>query len=138
MPRLDYKSLAIAFVAELGADILIQAFLMTIFTANLLSGSETPEQRDQVLQEAMNTTALCPTIFIFGMLTTVAGGYLAARLARRIPYYHGLAMGVVGLVYAMLMWNANARWYDYIGVLLTIPASIYGAHIARRHIPSET
>ena len=35
---------------------------------------------------------------VFGTAaTTIGGAYLAARIAKRIPYYHGLAMGIVGM-----------------------------------------
>ena len=67
-------------------------------------------------------------------LTTVAGAYLAARLARRIPYYHGLAMGVIGVVFGLFFWHQDAIWLDYLGVILTIPLSLFGSHLARNRM----
>ena len=45
---------------------------------------------------------------VFGMATTVLGGYLAARIAKRIPYYHGLAMGIVGMLFILITWDAGS------------------------------
>jgi hypothetical protein len=68
----------------------------------------------------------------------VGGAYLAARLARRIPYYHGLAMGILGVLFVLVTWNREAGWLNVLGMLVTIPASLYGAHLAKKHMPAES
>jgi hypothetical protein len=71
---------------------------------------------------------------MFGTATTIGGGYLAARLAKQIPYYHGLAMGVLGIVYILVGWNGDLGWLNVLALLITIPASLYGAHLAKKHM----
>jgi hypothetical protein len=80
------------------------------------------------------TTAFVPWAMVLGTATTIGGGYLAARIARRIPYYHGLAMGVLGILASMYFWRSDATGFFYIGLVLTIPASLYGAHLAKKFL----
>ena len=47
-------------------------------------------------------------------------------------------MGVLGIVYSLLFGSAEARWVTYIGILISIPVSLFGAHLAKKHIPAES
>ena len=66
-----------------------------------------------------------------------AGGYVAARIAKKIPYYHGLAIGVAGILFIFAFWPDDAGWLDWVGLLITIPLSLYGSHLAKGHITEE-
>jgi hypothetical protein len=134
LPRLDFKSLVIAFVAELGTDEVVQYLLFYLVAPELPADGATDEQRTQFVKLVLETTAYRPWAFVLGMITTVLGGYVAARMAQRIPYYHGLAMGIVGVVFMLATWDESATGYEYVGLLITIPASIFGAHFARRYV----
>jgi hypothetical protein len=79
-----------------------------------------------------------PWMMLLGTSTTVGGAYLAARLARRIPYYHGLAMGILGVLFILVTWDRGLGWLNLLALLVTIPASLYGAHLAKKHLPTET
>lgn len=137
MPPISIKAIAIAFSAEVGADILISFFVFYLFGQGLITPEMNQADFEKVRQTVFDTTAYLPCMFVLGTATTVLGGYLAARLARRIPYYHGLAMGIVGLVFSLALWRADMIWLDYVGLVITIPASIYGAHLARKHMPLD-
>jgi nicotinamide riboside transporter PnuC len=138
VPRISFKAIAIAFIAELAADILCQLFLFALFAGDMANSQMTAEEQQAFAQKVIETTALLPWAMVLGMATTVGGAYFAARLAQRIPYYHGLAMGIVGIVYILLMSRGDFDGYTWIGLLLTIPASLFGAHLARKHMPPET
>jgi hypothetical protein len=43
-------------------------------------------------------------------------------------------MGVIGLAYVLLLWRAEPIWLDYLGAILTVPLSLFGAHLARRRM----
>ena len=138
MSRIDWKAVIIAFAAEIGADHLITIFAFAIFAQGMVTPDMSHEEFMKVQKTVIDTTAFVPTMFVRGTLTTILGAYLAARLAKRLPYYHGLAMGIAGIVFSLVFWPDVAKWHDYVGLLITIPASIYGAHLARKHIPQET
>ena len=72
--------------------------------------------------------------FTYGFLSVAAGGYVTARLARRLPMRHAAAMGIVqaGLtIAAMLSPLANhaspLQWI--ITAILSIPAAMVGGAI---------
>jgi hypothetical protein len=138
MPPLSYRAIAIAFAAELVADFVISMFVFSFFAGDLLTPDMAEGEFDTVVRKVMETTAYVPWIMLFGTATTVGGAYLAARIAKRIPYYHGLAMGIVGMLFIVITWNSEIIWPNVLGLLITIPASLFGAHLARRHMPEES
>lgn len=137
MPPISFKAVAIAFVSELVADLVIQSVLFVMFAQDMLTEGMTDEDLAKVRTAVLETTAYIPWTLVFGTATIIGGGYLAARIAKRIPYYHGLAIGIVGVVFSLMLWNANVGAVEYLSLVITIPCSIYGAHLARKHIPPE-
>ena len=77
----------------------------------------------KVSQMVYDTTAYLPWAMALGTATTIGGGYLAARIAKSVPYYHGLAMGVRDRVHPAVR-PADARWLAYLAILVTIPVSL--------------
>lgn len=69
--------------------------------------------------------------FAYGVVCVAAGGYVAARIARRLPIKHAAAMGIVqaGLtIMAMLSPEANhaTRLQWITTAILSIPAALAG------------
>lgn len=78
--------------------------------------------------------------FAYGLTCVAAGGYVTARLARRLPIKHAAAMGIVqaGLtIMAMLSPEANhATRLQWIATaILSIPAALAGGALykGRKH-----
>lgn len=74
--------------------------------------------------------------FAYGLLCVAAGGYIAARVARRLPVQHAAAMGIVqaGLtVLAMLSpvgpHASRSQWIAT--AILSIPAALGGGSVYR-------
>jgi len=42
------------------------------------------------------------------------------------------------MLYIVISWDSELVWPNVLGLLITIPASLYGAHLARRHMPEES
>jgi hypothetical protein len=135
MNRIDIKAVVLAFLAELCADLVVLRILFMIFGR----GSLVPGMSQAEVQAAIETVVAQGdyqlAAFVCGMATTVLGGYLAARLAKHFPYYNGLAIGVVGVVFVLVFGGSSPLWFLIAGLLLTIPASLYGAHLAKKHRP---
>lgn len=68
---------------------------------------------------------------ILGTASTVLGGYLAARLARTMPYWNALAFGVLGLLISSIGAGDLPTWFKVIGLLMTLPAAVLGGHLAK-------
>jgi len=135
MYRISIPALVIACFAELAVDWIIQLCMFMIFAGDSVSGDMTNEAMQTVYETVKNNPGFTASVVIFGTATTFGGGYLAARIARQYPYYHGLAMGLLGIAYALFFWQANDLWLDLLSLLSNIPVCIWGAHVAKRHMP---
>ena len=134
MPRIDFRAVIIAFAAEFAVDLMISALLFSLFAGDRITSDMTDAQFLEVRRAVLETTSCLAWLVLFGSATTVGGGYLAARLAKRIPYYHGLAMGIVGIIDVVVEWNSEYTGLAWLGVVTTIPLALVGAHLAKRHL----
>ena len=89
-------------------------------------------------QDIITNTALAPQL-IMGLLMTVLGGFIASRLARRDELRHALAVGVLLLITSILTTVASKetfllipKWYQIIGLSLTLPAALLGGYFGKR------
>jgi hypothetical protein len=137
MPPISFKAIAIAFTAEIAADAIIRTILFGLFARGMVTAETTQVEFERVRLAVLENSDYIPWAVALGIATTIGGGYLAARIARRIPYYHGLAMGIVGIAFILLLWPDESGWLEYLGLLVTIPASLLGAHIARQHMEPD-
>jgi hypothetical protein len=135
MYRISVVALVAAFSAELIADWIIQLCLFMVFAGDSISGDMTNEALQKVYENLSTSPGFTAAVLVFGTATTFGGGYLAARIARKYPYYHGLGMGLIGIAYALYYWQTNELWLDLLSVLSNIPVCIWGAHLAKRHLP---
>ena len=138
LPPISFKSIAIAFAAELGVDFMISLLVFVFFAGDALKSGMTDIEFEEVARQVTQTTPYVPWMMVFGTATTVGGAYLAARLAGRIPYYHGLAMGILGILFIFVTWDSGLGWMNVLGLLVTVPAALYGAHLAKKHMPAES
>lgn len=135
MYRISIPALVIAFFAELAADWVIQLCLLLAFGGDAIKGDMNQADLQKVFEAVSAMPSFTAAVVIFGTATTFGGGYLAARIARQYPYYHGLGMGLLGIAYILYYWQANALWLNLLALLSNIPLSIWGAHFAKRHLP---
>lgn len=136
MNRIDLKAVVLAFAVEFALDMLVVRILVMIFGGDLFVPEMSEDEVKKVLETIAANGNYQLTAFVCGMATTVLGGYLAARLAKGFPYYNGLAIGVVGVVFVLIFGGGGPVWMTILGILLTIPASIYGAHVASKRAPT--
>jgi hypothetical protein len=63
----------------------------------------------------------------------IAGGYVTARLARRAPIAHALALGavivVLGLTWMFVFWGWLPLWYQVVLVSIAVPAAATGGSL---------
>src|SRR4051812_10034429 len=121
MYRISIPALVIAFFAELAADWVIQLCLLTGMGGDLINGEMSQDDMQKVVDTVSAMPAFTAAIILLGTGTTFGGGYLAARIARQYPYYHGLGMGLLGIAYILYFWQANSLWMNLLGLLSNIP-----------------
>jgi hypothetical protein len=135
--RISIQAVVIAFVAEIVADLVLSSLVIAAFARGSLTESSSGEELRATTEAIANSTQFLLTWFVVGTGTTFGGGYLAARLAKTFPYYNGLAIGILGIALSVFFWGDGPVWFNLLGLLTTLPASIYGAHFAKLHM-SET
>jgi hypothetical protein len=134
MIKIRLGAVVIAFVAELGLDQILSAILLFAFGHTEFSPDMSDTERKAFVAAVWNDDAFVLMAFVMGTATTVLGGYVCARIAKVFPYYNGLAIGIVGLVFTLLVMGEAPVWYSALGLLMALPASIYGAHLAKSHL----
>lgn len=135
MYRISIIAVIAAFVAELIADQIIGFVMVISFAQGAIEPNMSEEAVAQAVKAIGNQSSFLALSMILGTATTVGGGYLAARIAKRFPYYNGLAIGIVGLTFQLYLWKLNPLWMNIIAVLTVLPMSIWGAHLAKPHLP---
>ncbi len=75
--------------------------------------------------------------FTYGLMCVAAGGYVAARVARRLPVIHAAVLGIIqaGLtILAMLspVGNHASPWQWILIAILSIPAALAGGVVYKR------
>jgi hypothetical protein len=136
--KIRITAVALAFVAELGLDQIFAAILLVAFDHTGFSPDMSDAEKAAFVRTVWSDGGFVLCAFVLGTATTVLGGYLCARIAKVFPYYNGLAIGIVGFVFTLLVMGEAPWWYTALGLLMSLPASIYGAHLAKPHIPAPS
>jgi len=133
MKNIRLWAICVAFVAELVADLIIGSVTLAVLADGSLSSDLDQEALRKATEAILDSSEFLMSRVILGTVTTIAGGYLAARLAKTYPYYNGLGIGLIGVIFGILQWG-DPLWLNFFGLIMNIPASIYGAHIAKQHM----
>ena len=121
MARVNVKAVLLGFGAVLLLDTLAGIVLFAVLGADGTA--------EQAVSEAISNPAFLLSGVVLGSLTTVAGGYLAARIAKSYPYFNALALGLLGAAYGLLFWSQYPLWFNILGLVLAVPAALLGAHL---------
>jgi hypothetical protein len=133
MKNIRLWAICAAFIAELVADLIISSITLAVLSDGSLSPDLDRETLNKATEAILDSNEFLMSRLMLGTLTTVGGGYLAARLAKTYPYYNGLGIGLIGLIFCILQWG-EPLWLNFFGLVMTLPASIYGAHLAKMHM----
>ncbi len=132
MKHLSLRAIALATLGVIGVDIIVGMLLAALFDLPVFEADTTEQQQQAIIAAMAADTRYLFFSFLAGTASTVLGGYLAARLAARLPYYHALAFGVVALALGALSVGLFPLWFQLLGLGLTIPAALLGGHWAKR------
>jgi CBS domain containing-hemolysin-like protein len=132
MNGIDIRAILLATLAVFGIDFLSSIALFAVFGDQAANGSE--EQVRAAVEALSRNPAYLRTALVLGTASTVVGGFLVARIARRIPYFNALAYGVLGAVLSTLTTGDLPMWFRVVGIGLTVPAALLGAYFAKRQV----
>lgn len=136
MHNISVRAVILASLAVFGVDIVTNFLLISLFGGPTFSAELSEEQMRRAFQVLFQDARYLTFALILGTASTVLGGYLAARLARAVPYFNALAFGVLGLTVSMLTSGELPMWFKIVGFGLTVPAALLGGHIAKVRMPA--
>jgi hypothetical protein len=75
---------------------------------------------------------------LYGTFSILIGGYITGMISRAKYVMNGVILGCVGLLIAIPVnikfWSQAPAWYHIVGLLVVVPVSALGAHLAgKRH-----
>jgi hypothetical protein len=89
-----------------------------------------PLDSEEAMDALTMSTPFLVGSLILGILSTVLGGFVAARIAKTRHYANAAVIGVLGVIFGVFLAGWDPLWVDAIGLLLTIPAALLGGHLA--------
>lgn len=131
MPSISIRAVILATLAVLGIDILSGMLLTHLFGGPGFDSNLSKEEIRHAYQVLMQDVRYLTLGLILGTASTVLGGYLAARLARSMPYYNALAFGVLGMLISVIGSGDLPTWLMVVALGLSLPAAVLGGHIAK-------
>ena len=132
MHGINIRAVILACLAVFGVDIVSSFLLISLFGGSAFDSSKPDEQIRAAMQVLLQDTHYLTSTLILGTASTVLGGFLAARLARTVPYFNALAFGLLGLVLSVFAADDVPTWFKIIGFGLTVPAALLGGHLAKQ------
>jgi hypothetical protein len=134
MKRFSVKAIALGALVMIALDLLTGVVSYMVFGGDALQPGATPEEIRTMAELLQQNDGYLLTALVFGIATTILGGYVTARLARQLPLLNACALGIVGVVLGLLLSGPadSPAWFDAIGYIAIVPAAIFGGYLGRR------
>ncbi|HEX2494953.1 MAG TPA: hypothetical protein VHK24_14370 [Steroidobacter sp.] len=138
MRDISIKAIVLATLAVFGIDVVSGFVLLLFFGGRVIESGMNDEQRSAAMLALTQDSGYLTAALILGTASTVLGGYLTSRLARKLPYFNALAFGALGVVLGWFMSTESPTWFRAIALAATIPAALLGAYAhGRRPRPPQ-
>jgi len=123
MKGLSIKGIVLGIVSVLIVDVAAGISMVYLFSGTIVAGGTEALGRE--------TAPLIFSLFT-GTLSTVLGGYVAARLGKEAPYKNSLVIGVAGFGSGFLFLHEYPVWFNLFGFATVIPAALFGGYLVAR------
>ncbi len=134
MNKISIKAVILATLLVFALDIVCGIVLVGIMGISAI----TPEMgEEQIAETILATTTSMPFLLsslILGTLTTLLGGYVAARIAKKEAYWNAGAIGVIGVILGIITAGEYPLWFSLLGDLMMVAAALLGGHLAKSRI----
>ena len=127
-------AVAAGVIVDLAATLIVGFAVMVVGMA--VAGAK-GQSMDGLTDVWMTETPALAAFIVIGLAGVVAGGYVAAAIARRDHVRHAVWVGLITLVIGagfVLIPSDDPPtpfWYDAVSALLTVPAAVAGGALAR-------
>lgn len=137
MKRVSIKGITIGIFCDLFLSLILGIGLTIAFVDRSML-NQPPEIFEAALLELGNSTLYLITCLVLGLLVTVFGGYIAARIAKKAQYINSGLVGLAGIIIGIFMADGLPLWFSTISFLSIIPAALLGGYFARVRAANTT
>lgn len=123
MRSVSIKGVAFGVLAVLVIDLVGGAAGIPLFAKDM--------SVESINSVAKNQSFLLWSVFI-GTFSTVAGGFVAAKIGKLAPYQNAAVIGALGMVFGIIMGGEAPLWFDVTGYLTVVPAALLGGYFVAR------
>ncbi len=123
MNNLSIKGILLGLLVTIVIDIIGGIAAIPLFALSM------SEEALKALNE--DTGALIWSLLI-GTVSTIIGGFIAARFGKLAPYKNSAVVGVIGLIAGVLLGGDAPLWFNIIGFASVIPAALLGGYLVAR------
>jgi hypothetical protein len=131
MKRISIKGIALGAIATIILDLIVAVVLMIIFGGHVFKSGMPAQQMAEALTAVARGNDFLIASLILGTLTTVVGGYIAARIAKKEIYLNSGIVGIIGMVLGVFLGGQSPMWFNAAGFLTTVPAALAGGYLAK-------
>ena len=123
MNDVSIKGIILGVIATLVIDTISGVAMIPLFLSSV---------SEEAIEALYSETGPLIYSLFFGTISTVVGGFVAANIGRQAAYKNAIIFGVIGLILGALMSEGFPLWFNTLGFLTVIPASMLGGYIAVR------
>ena len=135
---ISVKAVALGTAVTLVLDMLIGGTTIFLFGQSAFQPGISEAEATRMLGAITHDTSFLLVALVLGTLTTIVGGYVCAKVAKRLPYMNAAAMGVVGLVVGVLLADGDSPlWFTISGLLVVLPSALLGGYFAKVHAHAD-
>ena len=123
MRSVSIKGVAFGVLAVLVIDLVGGAAGIPLFAKDM--------SVESINSVAKNQSFLLWSVFI-GTFSTVAGGFVAAKIGKLAPYQNAAVICALGMLFGIIMGGEAPLWFDVTGYLTVVPADLLGGYFIAR------
>jgi Na+/H+-translocating membrane pyrophosphatase len=124
--RVHIVALLAGFAADLFGTFLFSAVISVFFVA---SHVQRGERLEAILPKVTGNVPLMLIGFLGGMLFTLLGAYITARLSKPDCVLNTFLFGLISTLGAFLFISINPLWYTVLCVLTLLPVSLIPGYL---------
>ena len=138
MSRLSIKGLIFGAVVVYAFSMAGGFVLLATLTKANFQGGLTHDEIKAAADAVRHTTPFLLASLFISTFSTLLGGYVAAKSAKRSPLLNSGVLGVFWFVLAIvfIQSNQNPLWFIATSLILSIPVSVLGGYFVR--VPKAT
>lgn len=129
MDEISIKAILLGVITDIAGSTVAGIIMMPIFGSNLFTEEMTGQELEEALLAMTQGNEFLLTSLIVGIIFTVIGGYVAARVAKKGIYLNSGMVGVIGVFLGILLARDAAPWFDVAGYISVIPAALLGGYL---------